>query len=70
MKLIQANFRPAVNRQSLDKSAPFSSADAQTTFFFSEKIILNIDFVSTDFSGAHFLALKARFCTVWTGGYW
>ena len=27
MKLIWANFEPAINRQSLDKSAPFSSAD-------------------------------------------
>ena len=29
MKLIWANFQPAINRQSLDKSAPFSSADTK-----------------------------------------
>ena len=29
MKLISANCQPAKNRQSLDKSAPFSSADTK-----------------------------------------
>ena len=63
MKPIYANFQPAVNHQSLDKSAPFSSADNKTALFLHLQKKL-------DFPGAEFLSLNARFRTMRGGGYW
>ena len=57
MKLIWANFQPTIIRQTVDKPAPFSSADTKTTFFFHSHLKLNIDFAKTSFRGADFLAL-------------
>ena len=64
MKLIWANFQPARIRQSVDKFAPFSSADTKTISLIWN---LNIDFAKTSFRGADFLALDACFRTIWTG---